>query len=167
MPAAPAAVSMANHTRNNPSASSGRSVPPPPPSAPPAAAAPPREPQYRVLYDFNGQSANEITMAKDELVTILQKENNGKLYIVLYLCSHANNYRMVACKASLRTTGMGSLSISQRRSTPATATSCPSCSTHASSTPTSGSKIKWSRPGCPRQAHTSCPPSKATCSGRS
>lgn len=77
MPAAPAAVSMANHTRNNPSASSGRSVPPPPPSAPPAAAAPPREPQYRVLYDFNGQSANEITMAKDELVTILQKENNG------------------------------------------------------------------------------------------
>jgi myosin-1 len=78
MPAQPAAVSIPNHTRSQPSASSGRSVPPPPPPAPPVAAAPPRETQYRVLYDFNGQSANEITMAKDELVTILQKENNGQ-----------------------------------------------------------------------------------------
>lgn len=66
---------IANHTKNAPSASSGRAIPPPPPPAPPAA---PREPQYRVLYDFAGQSANEITLRKDDLITIIQKENNGK-----------------------------------------------------------------------------------------
>ena len=71
----PAAAAIPGHTRNTSSTSSARHVPPPPPPAPPAA---PREPQYRVLYDFVGQSANEITIKKDELITILQKENNGK-----------------------------------------------------------------------------------------
>jgi myosin-1 len=71
----PVAASIPSHTRNTPSASSTRAVPPPPPPAPPAA---PREPQYRVLYDFAGQSANEITIKKDDLITIIQKENNGK-----------------------------------------------------------------------------------------
>lgn len=70
----PAAVAIPSHTRNVSSPSSARHVPPPPP-APPAA---PKEPQYRVLYDFVGQSANEITIKKDDLITILQKENNGK-----------------------------------------------------------------------------------------
>ncbi|TVY33935.1 Myosin [Lachnellula subtilissima] len=63
------------HTRNASSTSSARVVPPPPP--PPAPPAAPREKQYRVLYDFGGQSANEITLRKDELITIVQKENNG------------------------------------------------------------------------------------------
>ncbi|TVY90443.1 Myosin [Lachnellula willkommii] len=63
------------HTRNASSTSSARVVPPPPP--PPAPPAAPREPQYRVLYDFAGQSANEITLRKDELITVIQKENNG------------------------------------------------------------------------------------------
>ncbi|RDL33189.1 Myosin-1 [Venustampulla echinocandica] len=71
----PIAAAIPSHTRNTPSSSSGRSVPPPPPPAPPAA--PPREPQYRVLYDFNGQSSNEVTLKKDDLITIIQKENNG------------------------------------------------------------------------------------------
>ena len=71
----PIAASIPSHTRNTPSVPSGRAVPPPPPPAPPAA---PKEPQYRVLYDFVGQSANEITVKKDDLITILQKENNGK-----------------------------------------------------------------------------------------
>ncbi|KAH8679896.1 myosin-1 [Tricladium varicosporioides] len=70
----PAAVSIPNHTRNTPSSSSGRAVPPPPPPAPPAVS---REPQYRVLYDFAGQSANEITLKTGDLVTVVQKENNG------------------------------------------------------------------------------------------
>ncbi|TVY28336.1 Myosin-1, partial [Lachnellula hyalina] len=64
-----------NHTRNSSSTSSARVVPPPPP--PPAPPAAPREKQYRVLYDFGGQSANEITLRKDELITVIQKENNG------------------------------------------------------------------------------------------
>ncbi|KUJ24118.1 myosin-1 [Mollisia scopiformis] len=71
----PAAMAIPSHTRNTPSSSSGRAVPPPPPPAAPPAVA--RDPQYRVLYEFNGQSANEITLAKDELVSIVQKENNG------------------------------------------------------------------------------------------
>jgi myosin-1 len=50
-------------------------VPPPPPAAPPAKA---REPTYRVLYDFDGQSANELSLKKDDIVTIVQKESNGK-----------------------------------------------------------------------------------------
>jgi len=71
----PQPVAVPSHTRNP---SVGRSVPPPPPPAPPVAVAP-REPQYRVLYDFAGQSANEVTLVKDELITIVKKENNGML----------------------------------------------------------------------------------------
>ncbi len=76
--AQPAAAPIANHTRNVSSTSSARAVPPPPPppSAPPAVIA---EPQYRVLYEFSGQSANELTLKKDDIVTVEQKENNGML----------------------------------------------------------------------------------------
>jgi myosin-1 len=72
-----ASAGIPSHTRNTPSTSSARHVPPPPPPAPPAK---PAEPQYRVLYDFAGQSANEVSIVKDELVTILQKENNGNIH---------------------------------------------------------------------------------------
>jgi len=69
-----------SHTRNTSSTHSARVVPPPPPPAPPAA---PREPQYRVLYDFAGQSANEITLKKDDLISVIQKENNGTSHLIL------------------------------------------------------------------------------------
>ncbi|CAG8974101.1 hypothetical protein HYALB_00011623 [Hymenoscyphus albidus] len=78
LPPQPVAVSIPNHTRNVPSQSSGRSVPPPPPPAPPAAAAKPRDPQYKVLYAFAGQSANELTLTPDDVISILKKEGNGK-----------------------------------------------------------------------------------------
>jgi myosin-1 len=71
----PIATSVPSHTRNTSSTSSGRAVPLPPPLAPPAAS---KEPQYRVLYDFSGQSTNEVTLKAGDLITILQKENNGK-----------------------------------------------------------------------------------------
>jgi myosin-1 len=71
----PIAASVPSHTRNTSSTSSGRAVPLPPPLAPPAAS---KEPQYRVLYDFSGQSTNEVTLKAGDLITILQKENNGK-----------------------------------------------------------------------------------------
>ena len=61
-------------TRITPAVS--RNLPPPPPPAPPAG---PRETQYRVLYDFAGQSENEVTLKKDELITIEQKEDNGRM----------------------------------------------------------------------------------------
>jgi myosin-1 len=70
----PVAASIPSHNRNTSSTSSARHVPPPPPPPPPAK----RESQYRVLYDFSAQSANEISLTKDDLITIIQKENNGK-----------------------------------------------------------------------------------------
>jgi myosin I len=85
--AAAAAMSIPSHTRNTPSSSSGRAVPPPPPPAPPAAA---KEPQFRALYDFAGQSANELTLKKDDLVTVIQKENNGKLIFTLCVVLNTN-----------------------------------------------------------------------------
>lgn len=84
VPAAnPIAASIPAHTRN-PSAQSTqstRAVPPPPPPAPPAPPPAPvsRDPQYRVLYAFAGQSANEFSLTQGEIVTVLQKETNGKL----------------------------------------------------------------------------------------
>lgn len=59
------------------SAASNRVPPPPPP--PPAAAAPaqPKEPRYKALYDFAGQSAGELSIGKDEIILVTQKENNG------------------------------------------------------------------------------------------
>ncbi|KAL7273155.1 class II myosin [Rhizina undulata] len=66
----------ASHTRNS-STSSNRAPPPPPPSAPPAAAAPPAEPTCKALYDFQGQTERELSLAKDEVVIIIRKEDNG------------------------------------------------------------------------------------------
>ncbi|EHL02183.1 putative Myosin-1 [Glarea lozoyensis 74030] len=67
------------HTRNTSSVSSGRSVPPPPPPAPPATAkAAPTQPQYKVLYEFAGQSENEITIRPGDMVTVQKKETNGE-----------------------------------------------------------------------------------------
>jgi myosin-1 len=71
----PAVASIPSHTRNASSTSSARAPPPPPPLAPPPAST---ESKYRVLYDFAGQSANEITLRKDDLITVVRKENNGK-----------------------------------------------------------------------------------------
>lgn len=112
---------IASHTRNASSTSSSRATPPPPP--PPAPPAAPSEPQYRVLYDFAGQSANEITLKAGDLITIVQKENNGKnlpshIYIPLLTLR-----RMVASQ-NTSGPGLGSISISKGRSTSST----PGCS---------------------------------------
>jgi myosin-1 len=75
VPQPAATVSSPRHTRNE-SSSSIRAPPPPPP---PPGPAPSRDPIYRVLYDFEGQSQNELSVKKDELIIILKKENNGTL----------------------------------------------------------------------------------------
>ncbi|KAF2723281.1 myosin IC heavy chain [Polychaeton citri CBS 116435] len=64
----------AGHTRNVSTAST-RAVPPPPP--PPPAAAVPKDPQYKAIYDFVGQTSGELSLKKDEVVEITQKEGNG------------------------------------------------------------------------------------------
>ncbi|KAF2468256.1 uncharacterized protein BDR25DRAFT_266039 [Lindgomyces ingoldianus] len=61
-----------SHGRNQ-SSSSTRAPPPPPPTAPPA----PKEPTYRALYDFLGQSAGELSIQQGEVILVTQKESNG------------------------------------------------------------------------------------------
>ena len=85
-PAAPKPVT-ANRTvpipglavnNTNSTASVARTPPPPPPAAPPA------KPKImaKVLYDFAGQRENELSIAAGQIVEIVQKENNGKGYLI-------------------------------------------------------------------------------------
>lgn len=70
-------AALSNGTSNARMPSAGRTPPPPPPPAPPAAPAAPKEPTYKALYDFAGQSAGELSIRKDEIILVTQKENNG------------------------------------------------------------------------------------------
>ncbi|EMC94973.1 hypothetical protein BAUCODRAFT_73113 [Baudoinia panamericana UAMH 10762] len=62
-------------TASTASAASGRIPPPPPPPA--AVVQPPKDPEYRALYEFVGQTGGELSLDKGEVVVITQKENNG------------------------------------------------------------------------------------------
>jgi myosin-1 len=78
-PAAAAAATRAipSHTRNQGSTGSAATrVPPPPPPA--AAPAKPAKVMAKVLYDFAGQTENQLSIAAGDVVEIVQKENNGK-----------------------------------------------------------------------------------------
>lgn len=66
-------VSNGNAARALPTASS-RAPPPPPPPAAPAA---PKEPTYKALYDFAGQTSGEFSLVKGDTIIVTQKENNG------------------------------------------------------------------------------------------
>lgn len=69
---------------------SGR-VPPPPPPPPPAVAAP-KEPQFRAIYDFAGQTSGELSLTKDEIILVTQKENNGMFYSIRDMRANADKY---------------------------------------------------------------------------
>jgi len=73
----PAVSNVVSHARNtsNVSTSSTTRAPPPPP--PPPAAAVPKNPQYKAMYDFVGQTGGELSLKKDELIAITKKETNG------------------------------------------------------------------------------------------
>jgi myosin-1 len=81
VPAPVAALSngAGSHART---ASAGSSRTPPPPPPPPAPAQP-KEPRYKALYDFAGQSAGELSLGKDEIILVTQKEGNGT-FILIY-----------------------------------------------------------------------------------
>jgi myosin-1 len=67
-----------SHSRNSSSGGAARvPPPPPPPSHPVVAPAPPKDPQFKALYDFAGQTSGELSLRKDEVILITQKENNG------------------------------------------------------------------------------------------
>ncbi|QIW95873.1 hypothetical protein AMS68_001391 [Peltaster fructicola] len=77
MPQPVAALNNSNHVRNfssSSTASATRAAPPPPPAP---AAAPPKDPQYKAIYDFVGQTSGELSLKKDEIVAVKQKETNG------------------------------------------------------------------------------------------
>jgi myosin-1 len=70
------------HSRNESASSAVRPPPPPPPPvAPPA----PRESTYKAVYEFNGQSAGEMSIKKDEIIIIEKKEANGAFYLFAFL----------------------------------------------------------------------------------
>ena len=50
---------------------------------PPPVPAQPKEPRYKALYNFAGQSAGELSLKKDEIVLVTQKESNGT-YTLIY-----------------------------------------------------------------------------------
>lgn len=59
------------HSRNHSTSSIAKAPPPPPPPVQ-------KKDTYRALYAFTGQSNNELTIEKDEVIEVLQKESNGK-----------------------------------------------------------------------------------------
>jgi len=143
------------HSRNvsGSSTTSNRAPPPPPPAAPAAA----KKNTYRVLYDFTGQTGSELSIMKDEIIEIVQKEENGKI-------THSNSHailivgltrasRLVACEeAQLVYPRLGALGIPEGRSPAATrrlSSSCPSTSATSCerrSAPCSKGKARCARP---------------------
>ncbi|KAJ5316311.1 Myosin-1 [Penicillium atrosanguineum] len=70
----PVAAAAAAHTRNQ-SSGSVRAPPPPPPSAPAAS----KKPTAKVLYDFNSDRANELSIRTGEILQIVSKEGNASV----------------------------------------------------------------------------------------
>nr|OQO28617.1 Myosin-1 [Rachicladosporium sp. CCFEE 5018] len=66
----------AAHARNA-STESNDSIRAPPPPPPPVAPAAPKDSQYKAMYDFAGQTSGELSLRKDEVILITQKESNG------------------------------------------------------------------------------------------
>ena len=81
VPAPVAALSNGTSAQTREVSAGSARAPPPPPPMPQARAAPPpqpKEPRYKALYDFAGQSAGELSLGKDEIILVTQKESNGK-----------------------------------------------------------------------------------------
>ncbi|EEH07144.1 myosin [Histoplasma capsulatum G186AR] len=70
--AMPVGANSSSHTRNT-SGQARAPPPPPPPAAPPAA----KKDTAKVLYDFNSERSNELSVRKGEIVQIMAKEGNG------------------------------------------------------------------------------------------
>lgn len=68
----------------NTSATTNRLPPPPPPSQPPA----PKEPTYRAMYDFQGQTSGEMSIKKDDIVIVEKKESNGQSCLHDYISEY-------------------------------------------------------------------------------
>ena len=67
-----ATINGVGHVRSESSSSAARAstAPPPGPSLP-------KRDTYKALYDFPGQSDNELSLVKDEIIDVVQKADNG------------------------------------------------------------------------------------------
>ena len=111
IPQPSAAVNGLSHGRSD---SAGRAPPPPPPAAPPAV----KKDAYKALYEFSGQSQNELHhLAKDEIIEILQKADNGLLPTPTQPVSDTNYFlRLVARQKARRPLSrLGTLCVPHRR----------------------------------------------------
>ena len=82
--AVPQPFAAANGTAQGRTTSSNAAMRVPPPPPPPAPAAS-QDPTAKALYDFAGQSAGEMSVAKGDVIIIVRKETNGKLSLQIYL----------------------------------------------------------------------------------
>jgi myosin-1 len=131
-------------------AASARAPPPPPPSAPAA----PREPTCKALYDFNGQTGGELSVKKDDVVIIVQKENNGMytqpITASLYLKLDGTTANVILSRLVARpptrwhSIRLGPLSL-RRRNHPTSPSSTPST---RSSTSRSDTERRYERRSC-------------------
>ncbi|TGZ85249.1 hypothetical protein EX30DRAFT_19308 [Ascodesmis nigricans] len=64
-----------SHTRTG--SASARPPPPPPPPPPPHPAVPPADPTCKALYDFSGQTGQELAITAGEVLILVSKEDNG------------------------------------------------------------------------------------------
>ncbi len=69
-----AALNGVGHGRSESSSSVTRAPPPPPPTQPPLF----KKDLYKAVYDFPGQSVNELSLVKDEVIEVVKKESNGE-----------------------------------------------------------------------------------------
>ncbi|KAK5133251.1 hypothetical protein LTR08_007985 [Meristemomyces frigidus] len=70
-----------SHSRNISTSSTASSRAPPPPPPPPAQTPVSNDAQFKALYDFAGQTSGELSLKKDEVIVVTQKENNGKSHL--------------------------------------------------------------------------------------
>ena len=110
VPQLSAATNGITHGRSD---SAGRAPPPPPPAAPPAI----KKDLYKALYDFSGQSANELhQITKDEVIEILQKADNGLFPPLTNSVLNTNRaFRLVARQKVRRLSRLGPICVPSRR----------------------------------------------------
>jgi myosin-1 len=85
-----AALNGVSHAHSASASSNRAPPPPPPPVAPPVS----REPTYKAIYEFNGQTSGEMSVKKDDVVIITQKEDNGKCMHVMHVM-HSRKHRLL------------------------------------------------------------------------
>jgi myosin I len=78
-------VSAAKYTPQSSAAATSTSAPapPPPPRSGPVAPPAPQKPMYKAKFAFQGQEG-ELTLAKDDEVELIQKDDNGASIFISY-----------------------------------------------------------------------------------